>query len=211
MHRITRIINGFLTRAKLNKINGCRVASNNCSNDIKIEEFVQIPKKVTIRNNVSIGRATYLSPNTVIESNTTIGRYCSLAPNIHIAPGEHYISLKTTHPLLFDPIWRRKLGIEEKETYIKNIGKHDEATIIGNDVWIGLRATILRGVTVGNGAVIAAGAVVTKDVPPYAVVGGVPAKIIKYRFNKKTIEDLQREKWWDKEIDIEKMYKFRDK
>ena len=106
MHRITRIINGFLTRAKLNKINGCRVASNNCSNDIKIEEFVQIPKKVTIRNNVSIGRATYLSPNTVIESNTTIGRYCSLAQN--------YAST-SFRPNLAKKAWnRRKRNIHQK-------------------------------------------------------------------------------------------------
>ncbi len=70
---------------------------------------------------------------------------------------------------------------------------------IGNDVWIGANVLILDGVTIGNGAIIAAGAVVTKDVPPYAVVGGVPAKIIKYRFNKEEIDFLEQLKWWEKD------------
>ena len=72
--------------------------------------------------------------------------------------------------------------------------------IKGNDVWIGSRATILGGVTIGHGAIIAAGAVVTKDVPPYAIVGGVPAKVIKYRFNEQQIEKLLSNPWWDKPI-----------
>jgi len=70
--------------------------------------------------------------------------------------------------------------------------------IIGNDVWIGANAIILQGVTIGDGAIVAAGAVVTKDVPPYAIVGGVPAKVIKYRFPDSTIVKLLEIKWWDK-------------
>ena len=72
-------------------------------------------------------------------------------------------------------------------------------THIGNDVWIGLNATILDGVTIGDGAIVAAGAVVTKDVPPYAVVGGVPAKIIKYRFTESQIDFLLKFRWWEKD------------
>lgn len=75
------------------------------------------------------------------------------------------------------------------------------SVVIGSDVWIGARAAILEGVTIGDGAVVAAGAVATKDVPPYAIVGGVPAKIIKYRFDEETIKKLLELKWWDKDMD----------
>lgn len=68
---------------------------------------------------------------------------------------------------------------------------------IGNDVWIGQRAMVMGGVRIGNGAVVGAGAVVTKDVPPYTIVGGVPAKIIRYRFSDKVVKKLQSSKWWD--------------
>ena len=76
-------------------------------------------------------------------------------------------------------------------------------TTIGNDVWIGAHAQIKSGITIGTGSIVAAGAVVTKDVPPYAIVGGVPAKIIRYRFPEETVEKLLKSEWWklsDKEI-----------
>ena len=85
--------------------------------------------------------------------------------------------------------------------------KNDDKTIIGNDVWVGYGATILRGVNIGNGAIIGAGAVVTKDVPPYAVVAGVPAKIIRFRFDDNKIDSLQKSNWWDKPFDYEWMVK----
>ena len=78
----------------------------------------------------------------------------------------------------------------------------NKEVVIGNDVWIGGNVSILDGVVVGDGAIIAAGAVVTKDVPPYAVVGGVPAKVIKYRFNEQEIQALLHERWWDKDDSI---------
>lgn len=207
MGKIKRILNYIYLKLKFLKIKGVKFNSFDCSKDIKVKEYVQIPRKVIVRNNVKIGKCTYLSSNSIIESNVEIGAYCSLAPHIHVAPGEHYTNFISTHPVLFNPSWRKKLNIEEKESYIKNIKKTEVKTIIGNDVWIGLNCIIMRGVKIGDGAVIAAGSVVTKDVPPYAIVGGTPAKIIKYRFNKAEIKLLLKQKWWNKPLNsIDEMY-----
>ena len=198
-------------RIKFSKIKGVDIRSSEISNDLIVEEYVRIPRKVRVSNNVSIGKCTYISPNTVIESNVSIGKYCSLAPNIYIAPGEHYINYLTTHPVMFDPYWRKILGIPEESHYTKKLAKYDCNTVIGNDVWIGLNATIMRGVKIGDGAIIAAGAVVTKDVPAYAIVGGVPAQIIKFRFDHETIADLLERKWWNYPLDIQWLYGFNNK
>ena len=115
MYMIKKILKYLLLKLKLKKVNGVKVKSINVSNDIQVEEFVQIAKKVNISSNVKIGKATYISPNTTIDSNVIIGKYCSMGPGVFIAPGEHYPNFITTHPVLFDPIWRKILKISEKE------------------------------------------------------------------------------------------------
>ena len=146
------------------------------------EEDVLIDKSVVLMSNIKIGRGTYLRKNIFVDDYTEIGRYCSIANDAVIAPSEHPIHNFSTHPVSYDV-----LNYPGKET----------KTIIGHDVWIGTKAIIKKGVTVGNGAVIASGAIVTKDVEPYAIVGGIPAKIIKYRFDKEIIDELQKIEWWN--------------
>lgn len=123
-----------------------------------------------------------------IPPGTIIGNFCSLASNVFIITQDHLKNAVSTHPFLFKP----EFGCVKKD--IRK--KHN--LVIGNDVWIGYHATILPGVyRIGDGAIIAAGSIVSKDVPPYAVVAGVPAVIKKYRFSENIIEELLRIKWWD--------------
>ena len=136
-----------------------------------------------------VGDYTYIN-GAYIYDKVYIGKFCSLAFQICIGPGEHYISRLSTYPVQI-----RTLNIPDCE----DVFPEKENTVIGNDVWIGSNATILQGVHVGDGAVIAAGAVVTKDVPAFSIVGGVPAKVIKYRFDAETIELLLKLNWWDKD------------
>jgi acetyltransferase-like isoleucine patch superfamily enzyme len=146
----------------------------------------------TILVGVSIGDYSYIGGNCKIQY-ATIGKFCSIGPDVRIGLGIHPTHFKSTYPGFYtnsDYYRVDKLYNFDGEEYKK--------VEIGNDVWIGARATILDGVKVGDGAVIAAGAVVTKDVPPYAIVGGVPAKVIKYRFDDKRIKELLNEQWWDK-------------
>lgn len=155
--------------------------------NIKLEKKVKIFSNVRIDPGVIIGAYTYVIGPSIIKAGI-IGKYCSIAEGVYIGPDNHPYNFITTHPILYSKNFN---FIKKDILYDKNI------PVIGNDVWIGRNATILRGVHVGDGAVIGAGAVVTKDIPPYAIVGGVPAKIIKYRFDQNVIDKLLQIRWWD--------------
>lgn len=152
-----------------------------------------ISKRTQIESNVKIGNYTYFNSAyqvITIESNITIGSFCSIAPGVCIGVGNHESKFVTTHPILFDKYYVPALGIEASNQQVTGLKDKDLYTSIGNDVWIGMNANIKRGVTIGNGAIIATGAVVTKDVPNYAIVGGVPANIIGYRFDEEIVSLL---------------------
>lgn len=174
------------------------------SKDVKLGKNVIIGKNCRISNGCTIGDNTYINYNTVIDAKVKIGKFCSIAPNVYIAPGNHTYSYLTTHPILYDKFWQKRLNIP-----ISNIQDKKKETVIGNDVWIGVNATILEGIKIGNGAIVGAGSVVTKDVEDFAIVVGNPAKKIKYRFEEEEIKELKKlEPWWDRklaECDIEKM------
>ena len=147
-----------------------------------------------------MGRCSYLGEGTVM--NAVVGRYCSIGNYVRVTHGVHPTKdWVSTNPVFFSTA--KQCGI----SYVNEI-KFDESNfadkdkrcdaVIGNDVWIGDRALIMAGVHIGDGAVIAAGAIVTKDVEPYAIVAGVPAKTIRYRFEPEEIKELLDFKWWDK-------------
>lgn len=138
----------------------------------------------------------------VASPDTVIGDYCSIAGNVIIGAGNHPMQFLSTSPFFYMKFlgWRPNDEIDCKLP----------PCTIGNDVWIGDKVFIKAGVNIGNGAVLAAGAVVVKDVPPYAIVGGVPAKIIRYRFTEKQIAYLEQYKWWDLDPDIIKQIPYKD-
>lgn len=158
---------------------------------------------------VKLGKFSYIGRDSQLNW-VRIGRYSSIGPNVKNVVGKHPIKdFVSTHPAFFSI--RKQVG----ETFVNN-QKFEEynyvdytnkiSNIIGNDVWIGANSSIMEGIVIGDGAVIAAGAVVTKNVPPFAIVAGIPAKIIKYRFNKEEIEFLLELEWWNKEEDWVKKY-----
>lgn len=139
-----------------------------------------------------VGDYSYVGPKARVIY-AKIGKFCSIAGETCIGMGTHPLDYISSSPIFFS----KKNGTG-KRWISENVDfKEYNTIIIGNDVWIGSRAMILGGVTIGDGAVIGAGALVTKDVPPYAIVGGVPAKIIRYRFDNSKIEYLLKSKWWD--------------
>lgn len=148
-----------------------------------------------IINSVEIDSYTYVSRNCIIQ-NATIGRYCSISYDVIIGLGTHPTDRFSTSPVFYHKNNCLRINAigEDKDSF-----EDYQHINIGNDVWMGARAIILDGVNVGNGACIATGAVVTKDVPPYSIVAGSPAKIIKYRLPEDKIKDLEKSLWWDKE------------
>lgn len=136
-----------------------------------------------------LGDYTYTGQFSVI-MHSEIGKYCSISWGVTIGAGEHDYNKITTHDFLYNKNYDIN---DDKVSY----NRFEEPLAIGNDVWIGTNATICRGVNIGDGAVIGANSVVTKDVPPYSIVVGVPAKVIKYRFDRDVIASLLDLKWWE--------------
>lgn len=182
----------FLNKRRFKKAtidNGCTINYNT-----QINKNSRVLKN-SILNNVFLDSYSYVGRNSLIQ-NTSIGKFCSIANDVMIGLGSHPTDLFSTSPLFY-----RKRNTFNLDIIVKNLNfKEYTETIIENDVWIGARVTVLDGVKIHNGAIVAAGALVTSDVPPYAIVGGVPAKVIKYRFKKSKIEFLLKSKWWNKEI-----------
>ena len=123
-----------------------------------------------------------------------IGRFCSIAcgAKFLFTSANHAMRSLSTYPF---PIFFEEWGLDR--TRVADAWDNRGDIVVGNDVWIGYEAVVLSGVTIGDGAIIGARAVVTRDVPPYAIVGGVPARLIRKRFDDKTVETLLRLKWWD--------------
>ena len=185
MNKIKFIIGGLKNLFNPNISCLAFVSSNN-----HLDKKTVIYRNAKIRGS-EVGAYSYISPNTVIE-NAQIGRFCSISDHCRIGMGTH-----NTNQISTSPIFTQKVNGTKARWVDKNVNDSPFRKVrVGNDVWIGSRAMILGGVTVGDGAVVGAGAVVTKDVPAYAIVAGVPAKVIKYRFPDRLIELLMDFKWW---------------
>ena len=170
----------------------------------KIKNYLKERKKKRFIKKHHIGAHTYLgSLVSINHKDTTIGKFCSIATRIQIGTSQHPTNWLSTHPFQY----LQMPGFENtKQLTFEN----SKPIHIGNDVWIGNDVTILDGIKIYDGAIIGTGAVVTKDVPPYAIVGGVPAKIIRYRFDEKTIGRLLKVQWWNRDIELIKKLPFND-
>ena len=197
--KIVKEIHFFLRRIDLKKNNvsiEARVSfyrtvfSTNC----KIYKNTRIDRS-------SIGSYTYISSNCYL-NNVEIGSYTSIGPNVEVIYGTHPISYISSSPVFYST--RNQCGTSFVKTNVFKefnlIQISNRSAQIGNDVWIGYGAKLIEGISIGNGAIVLAGAYVTKDVEPYSIVGGIPAKHLKYRFPEDHRRLLLEFAWWKKDI-----------
>lgn len=179
----SKILN-FTKLKKINIMQGCKVRSLSVSaRAIGNSQEIETMHSTSIDSTSSIGSYTYIGCYTNI-TKSRIGRYCSVANNVSIGQGEHRLDGVTTSTKFYTTPWETLTASD---------------CVIESDVWIGVDAVVLRGVKIGLGAVVAANAVVTRDVPDFAIVGGVPARLIRYRFSEKKQKIVLASRWWEKE------------
>lgn len=181
--------------------NNARVVNSTLMENVVIADFARVYDSIleentrAERNNIivnsRIGRYTYFGKDAYV-NNADIGRFCSISWGVTIGPPQHEYNRVTSHEFLYSD----RYSLRPKEIQ-PAYNQNPQKTIIGNDVWIGADVIIMNGIKVGDGAVIGANATVTKDIPPYAIVVGSPAKVVKFRFEHEIIEELRKIKWWD--------------
>jgi virginiamycin A acetyltransferase len=156
-----------------------------------------VPDRCNFSGKIKIGFATTLGLNNFFAGDINIGKYCQIGADVAIHTTNHPVSYMSTYI-------NKNLFNGELVTL-----KENNKTIIGNDVWIGHNVIILGNVKIGNGAILAAGSIVTKDIAPYSIVAGVPAKQIKKRFSDEVIKEIEALKWWDlTQTELEKIKSF---
>lgn len=150
-----------------------------------------------------IGYGTYIIGENGYIHDCKIGRFCSIASNCHIGLGDHALNMVSSSPLFYSAHSLLPNNFLSKNIPVpeQTIEDTKYKVIIGNDVWMGYNVCVKEGVTIGDGAIIGAKSLVTRDIPPYAIAVGTPAKVIKYRFTSEQIQKLLEIKWWDKDID----------
>lgn len=142
----------------------------------------------------TIGSFTFVQSGSRIHR-AGIGRFCSIGPDCRIGLGRHPTdTFVSTHPIFFSTQKQAQITFADRDYFVEY-----EEIEIGNDVWIGTGAVVVDGVNIGDGAIVAASSVVTRSVPPYAIVGGVPARVIRFRFEKDQISQLLEEQWWKRD------------
>ena len=161
----------------------------------KIDRSARLNRKSRVFHS-KLGAYSYLGRSSSLVY-AEVGKFCSIAGGVSVGLATHTINHISTSPIFTQK--HNSLGVSWAQ---HNFESPYKPIVIGNDVWIGSRAIVLGGINIGNGAIIAAGAVVTKDVPPYAIVGGVPARIIRYRFSEDIIKRLCDINWWDYSDDL---------
>lgn len=188
-HYVPRCIVDYLRLVQVRrKYPGRNVQSHLIKSSVALGEKVVIGKNVVMGENVSVGSYSYVNDGTRISSGT-VGKFCSISYNCLIGGLEHPAVYISTSPFTYgnwnlfavEPFW----------------DECQNPPVIGNDVWIGANSIIKQGVTIGDGAIVGAGSIVTKDVPPYSIVVGAPVKVIKTRFPDKEIKELLQLRWWD--------------
>lgn len=199
-------------KGEIKYFKNCRIGSNSQIYDIILGHDVIIENEVYLQNvvigsnvriyngcnlySVNISRYSYLSPNTVI-SHTKIGSFCSIGRNVHCTGANHPTDYLSTHPAFYSTKKQCGSSFANKDMFDEFL--HID---IGNDVWIGSNSIILGGVKISNGAIIGAGSVVTKDVAPYSIVVGNPAKHIRFRFDEEQVKEIEAMSWWNWDDDL---------
>lgn len=187
-----RFITGWIKNSLLKKgISLIALVNSNCN----ISPRAKVYMKCRL-NGVTMDDYSYIGKCSIIHD-TKIGKFCSISACCVIGLPSHPTNHLSTSPIFTSP------SNALKETWVNEKVYESKISVdIGNDVWIGYGAMIPNNIKVGDGAIIAAGAVVTKDVPPYAIVGGVPARIIKYRFSQEVIDRLMQIRFWEHPISV---------
>ncbi len=150
-----------------------------------------------VLDNVVLGDLSYVSRGARV-FNATVGRFCCIGPETLIGLGRHPTrQFVSSHPAFYSTRAQAQLTFVGEQKF-----EEFRPVTLGHDVWIGARAIVLDGATIGDGAIVAAGAVVAGEVPPYAIVSGVPAKVERYRFDEATIEAIRRSRWWELDLEV---------
>lgn len=159
----------------------CEVSGN-----IRLSDRVHVGRNSILNGNIEIGRGSNLNGYNELHGDVNIAKYCAIAPEVMFRQHDH---------MMFKPSLQGAFYRDILNDSLESISKGP--IVVGNDVWLGARSNILSGVTIGDGAIVGAGAVVTDDVEPYSVVAGVPATHKKWRFKKKIREELLELEWWN--------------